>query len=417
MKLPIVSNGALVLSLALGACSGMPSAPVQKNEFAPPTDLAGAIRSAQLQRHNGDADGAIRTLSQLMLVAPDDPRVLGEYGKVLVDKGQSSDALAFLGRAIELQPGDWMLFSAQGVAYSQAGNYEAAQVAFARSLQLNPDEPTVLNNEALAYLQTGNLDGAENLLLRATPNAPGYARIQQNLAMVQHMKESHRPVLAAPVAPVAPAIAAAAPVEPVRTAEAEQAPVATIAPAPQALAASNVVQVEPAVAAPAVVTPPVPFKPAANVPPPAASQAAAPVAVAKSAPRIVAAKPAVAPAPVATAPAVSSPTARFVQISAFYVEDQATRAATKLNTPDAHVFRGVRDGRTVFRVRLGPFANLNDAKSALGGAQTAGYGDAMLVTDSVEPVSPKALALAKAPASLSAPTLRLSQNSGVTSRE
>jgi rare lipoprotein A len=116
-------------------------------------------------------------------------------------------------------------------------------------------------------------------------------------------------------------------------------------------------------------------------------------------------------APQETASAAPLVKARFVQISAFFVEDQATRAAARFDNLGAHVFRGVVDGKPVFRVRLGPFPSLSDAKSALAAAQMAGQADAMLVTDAVEGQSPKA---PSPPTVRTAPSLRMSQNGGKT---
>src|SRR5262245_23914032 len=60
-----------------------------------PTDIESAVAQAQDQRKKGDLTAALRILSQLVIVAPDDPRVLGEYGKTLAAQGRSDDALAF----------------------------------------------------------------------------------------------------------------------------------------------------------------------------------------------------------------------------------------------------------------------------------------------------------------------------------
>jgi len=86
---------------------------------AMPSDLDVALRQAQAQRSAGDLAGALRILSQLVLVVPDDPRVVGEYGKTLTAQGRSDDALAFLERAIALKP-DWSLYSAQGIEIGRA---------------------------------------------------------------------------------------------------------------------------------------------------------------------------------------------------------------------------------------------------------------------------------------------------------
>ncbi len=77
-----------------------------------------------MARLAGHYDDAIHTLSQMMLLASDDPRVVGEYGKTLAEKGRAQEAVQFLTRATELQPKDWTLYSALGVAYDQVGNQD-----------------------------------------------------------------------------------------------------------------------------------------------------------------------------------------------------------------------------------------------------------------------------------------------------
>lgn len=166
--------------------------------------LAGSVdagvHEAQLKRSQKDYAGAIKVLSQLMLIAADDPRVVGEYGKVLVQQGRTAEALDFLGRAVQLQPGDWMLFSALGVAYDQKGDYTNARIAYERALQLKPGESTVLNNYAMSRLQAGDLDGARRLIAAAGQTSQD-DRITRNRQMIYALK--------APANPSASGIAAA----------------------------------------------------------------------------------------------------------------------------------------------------------------------------------------------------------------
>src|SRR5580704_1239471 len=116
---------------------------------AAPTDLDGGIHQAQILRAAGNYDEAIHVLSQLMLVASDDPRVVAEYGKSLAQDGRAQEATEFLNRAIELSGNDWTLYSALGVSYDQLGNQSSARVAYEHALALKPNEPSVLNNYAL----------------------------------------------------------------------------------------------------------------------------------------------------------------------------------------------------------------------------------------------------------------------------
>ena len=155
-----------------------------------PTDLDGAIRRAQLLRMQGDLTGATRILSQLMLVAPDDARVVGEYGKVLTQEGRPRDAVDFLKRAVELQPNDWMLYSATGVAYDQLADPAAAKVAYEHALALKPGEASVLNNYAMSRMLAGDLTSARQLIAQAASTGSADPKIARNVALVESMSRA-----------------------------------------------------------------------------------------------------------------------------------------------------------------------------------------------------------------------------------
>jgi Flp pilus assembly protein TadD len=153
-----------------------------------PMDLDGSIRQAQLARTAGDYDQAIHILSQLMLVASDDPRVVAEYGKSLAQQGRAQEATEFLNRAIELSAGDWTLYSALGVSYDQLGNQASARVAYEHALALKPNEASVLNNYALSRMLAGDTDGARILMARAqAAGGATDAKIAANIALVNKL--------------------------------------------------------------------------------------------------------------------------------------------------------------------------------------------------------------------------------------
>jgi tetratricopeptide (TPR) repeat protein len=145
------------------------------------------VREAQLKRSQKDYAGAIKVLSQLMLVAADDPRVVGEYGKVLVQQGRPAEALDFLRRAVQLKTDDWTLYSALGVAYDQKGDYASAETTYNRALQLKPGESSVFNNYAMSRLQAGDLERARQLIAQAA-NASGDDRIAKNATLIASLK-------------------------------------------------------------------------------------------------------------------------------------------------------------------------------------------------------------------------------------
>src|SRR5690348_5310642 len=205
-------------------------------DLSAPANLEDAIHSAQSLREAGKLADATRAFGQLMLLAPDDPRVVGEYGKALAQEGRGEDAAAFLNRAIELDPGEWSYFSALGVAYDEVGQPKDAKLAYQHALLLKPGDASVLNNLALSRMLSGDLADAHRLILQAKAVGGGDEKIERNVALV----ESHMPSRAAFVAPTQPAAkpgeqAAPAVIMP-------KQPVATVSIAPIPAVAPPVVQ-------------------------------------------------------------------------------------------------------------------------------------------------------------------------------
>lgn len=170
-----------------------------------PGTLEGEIRRAEKLRSEGNYDEAVRSLAQIMLVAPDDSRVIGEYGKTLEQQGHSQEALAFLKRAIALQPDDWKLYSALGIAYDQLDNHASARAAYEHALALRPLEPSVLNNYGVSRMLAGDYASAQRLFAEAASQGATDPKIALNLQKLAALE------------PRAPAQAPAATVLPVET--------------------------------------------------------------------------------------------------------------------------------------------------------------------------------------------------------
>ncbi|MDE2466530.1 MAG: tetratricopeptide repeat protein [Alphaproteobacteria bacterium] len=184
-------------ALAVSGCAGGPATPpvtksptkavaqtVSTKPRSFPDNLSGEIHRARLLRIHGDYNGALRALAQLMLLSPDNPQVVGEYGKDLVDLGRAKEALAFLDRAIELQPHSWSLLSARGVAQDQLHDTKAAAQSYRAALALSPDQPSILNNYALNQMMRGHKEQAKALFERALARGGKDPRIAQNLVLL-----------------------------------------------------------------------------------------------------------------------------------------------------------------------------------------------------------------------------------------
>jgi Flp pilus assembly protein TadD len=246
---------ALMLSVsALCACSSTP-------DGAAAGTMGGAISAASVDsnlskvqslRAGGDYAGAVKILSQLLLVSPDNARVIGEYGKVLAEQGRAREAVEFLTRATMLSPEDWALHSALGVAYDETGDYAKARIAYEAALKLKPGEASALNNYAMSRMMAGDAPMAKNLIHQAAA-ASRDLKIARNLAMIDELAahapaQMPAPVAAAapkPVEPAAPRPAIAqAPLPAVRTVTAAPVPVtpplaATAAAKPRAKSAAE----------------------------------------------------------------------------------------------------------------------------------------------------------------------------------
>jgi Flp pilus assembly protein TadD len=216
------------------------------------TNMEDSIRQAQALRLAGNYQEAVTHLSQLMLVAADDPRIISEYGKALVSMGRADEAQKFLTRAQELQPNDWTVYSALGVACDELGNQKDAQINYEHALALKPGEPSVLSNYALSRMLAKDPVTAGKLADRAEiANAAAKDdKIARNIAMIRS------------TAPLADNFAVNSPVP---------SPVPTAAVAAQPMAAPHVaVATQPLVPPqhqPMTITQPAPAAMASSAPP------------------------------------------------------------------------------------------------------------------------------------------------------
>jgi Flp pilus assembly protein TadD len=214
-----------------------------------PATLDGEIQRADQLRIKGDYDEAARSFAQLLLIAPDDARVVGGYGKVLEQQGRSKDAQAFLQRAVQINPHDWALQSALGVADDQLDDHKGARAAYQRALTLKPGEASVLNNYAVSLMLAGDYAGAKRMLAEAEARGVSNPKVALNLNKLGALDEVPVASTTAPTQPGAdmksppPAIAAIQP-KPVVVANLETPPaqakpaapkvtVAVAAPPPQ----------------------------------------------------------------------------------------------------------------------------------------------------------------------------------------
>jgi tetratricopeptide (TPR) repeat protein len=132
----------VVIGLAVLACLSIQRTLVWRTEVSLWTDAAakapGKIRpKIQLARALGGAEG-LAILAQAKRIAPDDPKIPSEEGRIALSLSKPQDALVAFGRALALDPSNAAAHSNRGVALFMLGQKDAARIDFERALSINP---------------------------------------------------------------------------------------------------------------------------------------------------------------------------------------------------------------------------------------------------------------------------------------
>jgi rare lipoprotein A len=72
----------------------------------------------------------------------------------------------------------------------------------------------------------------------------------------------------------------------------------------------------------------------------------------------------------------------FVQAGAFTSVVNASTVAARLQMEGARVYPGQKDGKPIYRVRIGPFQDVSAADAVLAQVQALGHSDAQIVVES-----------------------------------
>ncbi len=91
-----------------------------------------------LSRSAASRAGALAILAEAQSIAPGDPAVASEQGRILLGNGRTAEALQAYGRALALAPGDPVALSNRGAALAALGQTDPAIQDFTRALEKNP---------------------------------------------------------------------------------------------------------------------------------------------------------------------------------------------------------------------------------------------------------------------------------------
>jgi Flp pilus assembly protein TadD len=142
-----------------------------------------ALQYGRMLRESGQRSQAVAVLEQATIANPGNKALLAGYGRALADNGNFQQAFDVLSRAHSPEDPDWRILSAQGAVLDQLGRHEEAQHYYATALKIVPDEPSVLSNLGLSYLLVSDLRRAEETLRLAYSRAGANPRVRANLAL------------------------------------------------------------------------------------------------------------------------------------------------------------------------------------------------------------------------------------------
>ena len=151
-----------------------------------PLYVTALIRLAENQDVEGNRDGAISRLQNILTTHPDNQEAYGILGDLLrYDEQWREAAEAYSGIIDQLdppRPRDWRFFYVRGISYERAGMWDRAEEDFLTALELNPEHPDVLNYLGYTWVDRGeNLTEALDMIERAVELSPRNGYIVDSL--------------------------------------------------------------------------------------------------------------------------------------------------------------------------------------------------------------------------------------------
>src|SRR5262249_12864979 len=160
------------------------------------------IALAQLYRGTNRSDAAADELRQVVAAHPSIDEAHRLLGEILVDEGETEEAVAERRKAFDLRPDSWRTHASLGQAFYRSGRYAEAARVFQHVTELQPDSSRAFQMLGASYSLMGDDERALASYRRALELSPD-ARAYSNLGTLQYRQGQLREA-ARPVPPAAP---------------------------------------------------------------------------------------------------------------------------------------------------------------------------------------------------------------------
>ena len=133
---------------------------------------------------NGDIDQAIKQYKYFINQGFADSKVFSNYGVLLKELGNITEAKLFIRKAIELNPNFAMSHSNLGIILKDLGKLEEAEVSFRKAIELNPKSANFFSNLGGVLRDLRKLEEAELFIRKAIELNPNFAKAYFNLGSI-----------------------------------------------------------------------------------------------------------------------------------------------------------------------------------------------------------------------------------------
>ena len=125
-----------------------------------PGNEASCEKNASTLAHEGKLDAGIAAIKLCITENPTQAKAHVILGDLLLDKGDSQQALASFDKALELQPRSNGAKTGKGIILAQTGDLKAAESMLKEALELNPNPARTHYELGLIYEKLGDTKGA-----------------------------------------------------------------------------------------------------------------------------------------------------------------------------------------------------------------------------------------------------------------
>lgn len=135
-------------------------APVRLHASSAPGNEASCEKNASTLAHAGKLEEGLTAIRQCISDNPSQAKAHVILGDLLLEKGDSQQAMISFDKALELQPQSSAAKTGKGIILAQNGDIKAAEAILTDALKLNPNPARTHYELGLIYEKLGDNKGA-----------------------------------------------------------------------------------------------------------------------------------------------------------------------------------------------------------------------------------------------------------------